>query len=71
MKTSDKKSSSTTHSRKDRMALFLEHGGNKRLRSFFTRLYRLTGGRVHPAKPAPPSSGTKFSMKEVSRAGKK
>jgi len=45
MKTSDTKSPPSNLSYKDRMLLFLEHEGNKRLRSLGTHLYRLTAGR--------------------------
>jgi deazaflavin-dependent oxidoreductase (nitroreductase family) len=38
----------TSLSRRDRFALFLEHEGNRRLRSLGTALYRLTGGRFTP-----------------------
>jgi deazaflavin-dependent oxidoreductase (nitroreductase family) len=48
MKTSDTMSPSADLSRKDRVALFLEYEGNKRLRSLGTVLYRLTGGRFAP-----------------------
>jgi F420H(2)-dependent quinone reductase len=39
---------STNLSRRDRFVLFLEHEGNRRLRSLGTALYRLTGGRCTP-----------------------
>lgn len=48
MQTPDTKFPSTDLSRKDRMARFLEHEANKRLRSLFTGLYRLTDGRFTP-----------------------
>lgn len=48
METSGAKSSATNLSRKDRMLLFLEHEGNRRLRGLGTALYRLTGGRFTP-----------------------
>jgi hypothetical protein len=48
MKAADTRSLSTSLSRKDRVALSLEHEGNKKLRSLGTVLYRLTGGRIAP-----------------------
>jgi F420H(2)-dependent quinone reductase len=51
MKTFDARSSSANLSRKDRMVLFLEYEGNKRLRKLGTVLYRLTGGRFTPRNP--------------------
>ena len=48
MNTSGTKPSSTSLSRIDRMLLSLERGGNRRLRSLGTTLYRLTGGRIAP-----------------------
>ena len=48
MKASGTRNLSTSLSRRDRFALFLEHEGNKRLRSLGTALYRLTGGRITP-----------------------
>ena len=48
MKSSDTGSPSANLSRKDRVALFLEYEGNKRLRNLGTLLYRLTGGRFTP-----------------------
>lgn len=48
MNMSGTRSPSTNLSRKDRALLFLEHEGNKRLRSLGTILYRLTGGRFTP-----------------------
>ena len=48
MNTSDTKSRLAHLSGKVRMLLFLEHEGNKRLRSIGTGLYRLTRGRFTP-----------------------
>ncbi|HET7478826.1 MAG TPA: nitroreductase family deazaflavin-dependent oxidoreductase [Rubrobacteraceae bacterium] len=48
MNTSGAKSPYTNLSRRDRVALSLEHEGNKRLRNLSTVLYRLTGGRFAP-----------------------
>lgn len=48
MKTSDTRSPSANLSRKDRIVLFLEYEGNKRLRNLGTVLYRLTGGWITP-----------------------
>src|SRR5919112_310133 len=48
MNTSSTRIASTKLSRRDRFALFLEHEGNRRLRSLGTALYRLTGGRFTP-----------------------
>jgi len=48
MNMSGRESQSANLSRKDRMLLFLEREGNRRLRSLGTGLYRLTGGRFTP-----------------------
>src|SRR5215211_1177023 len=48
METAGTRSPSANLSRRDRVALFLEYEGNKRLRKLGTVLYRLTGGRFAP-----------------------
>jgi F420H(2)-dependent quinone reductase len=48
MSTSSTRVASIKLSRRDRFTLFLEHEGNRRLRSLGTALYRLTSGRFTP-----------------------
>jgi deazaflavin-dependent oxidoreductase (nitroreductase family) len=48
MNKSDTGMPSSKLSRTERFMLFLEHEGNKRLRSLGTALYRLTAGRITP-----------------------
>src|SRR5215211_4213845 len=48
METAGTRSPSANLSRRDRVVLFLEYEGNKRLRKLGTVLYRLTGGRFAP-----------------------